>query len=158
MGRGRGRERGREKQRNEGRGQIERHMEEKDPASLGLDDSRRDKKPDDHFGKTKTTLLTAVFSVHCTSELSTFPVSLCSGDHCIDSAHKFPVVAPRKLACSLCSLLLLLGTRISRLVLVCTDGGVSVRQCAPIHEGICGQMVEPLTEGYVRPCVEKELQ
>lgn len=43
-------------------------------------------------------------------------------NHCIDMAYKSPLVAPWKLACFLCSLLLLLGTRIFRLILVCTDG------------------------------------
>lgn len=116
-----------------------RDTRKKQLASVDSEDSRSDKKPDDHFGATRTTLCAAVFSVHCTSKLTC--VTQCSGDHCIDSAHESPLVAPGKLACSLCSLLILLRTGISRFVLVSADGGVSIRQGAPIHEGVCGQMV-----------------
>ena len=85
---------------------------------LGFDDPRSDKKSEDHFGKTRIpclcSQLSSVFSVPVSC--LHFSVSQRAGDH------KSPWEAPWELACSLCSLPLLFGTRISRLILVCTDG------------------------------------
>lgn len=96
------------------------NMEEKKDM-VSLDDSRRDKNSENHFGKTRIPCLFSQLSSVFTVPVSCphFSISQCAGDHCID---KSPLVAPWKLACSPCSLLLLLGTRISKLILVCTDG------------------------------------
>lgn len=144
-----------------GLGSRYRDTRKKQLASVDSEESRSGKKPDDHFGGSKDHVVRSC--LQCSLYQQADLCLQCSGDRCIGSAHESPLVASGKLACSPCSLLLLLGTGISRLVLVSADGGVSVRQCAPIHEGVCGQMVgfwqkDMCVHVWKRSCGETSLE